>query len=134
MNSSKTFTVINNLANSTNSDCLIIKAPNVVLNINNHSMTGNGAGIGIHILSSATDAFIEARAASNVPITSFATGVQDDANGMTLDSAAVDGNSDIGVMFNGTSNSSVDDSNVNGNGKGVLIMNGGKNEGHHSSV
>jgi hypothetical protein len=114
----------------------VIQAPNVVLNTNNHSLTGNGAGIGIHVLSSALNTFIEASAAANVLITNFATGIQDDANGMTIDAAAIDGNSGVGVMINGASNSSVDDSNINGivsgnaQGIGVLILNGSGNQVH----
>jgi parallel beta-helix repeat protein len=136
MNSSRTFTVMNDLTSSSASGCLVINAPNVVLDTHNHSMTGNGAGIGIHVKSTAVNAFIEASAQATVLITGFATGVQDDANGMTIDAAAIDGNSDVGVMINGASNSSVDDSNINGivsgsaQGIGVLILNGSGNQVH----
>jgi len=64
------------LLTSAAGDCLIIRAPNVTVNLNRQIITGQGSGAGVQVLASGANAFIEG---DDATISGFSVGIQIDA-------------------------------------------------------
>ncbi|MBF6559736.1 MAG: right-handed parallel beta-helix repeat-containing protein [Candidatus Binataceae bacterium] len=78
-------------------DCLVITAPNVVLNLNTHTISGNTDADGIHVKPTASGVFIEGEGAT---IEKFGEGIEIDAANALVDNFTVTANSDAGVLLN----------------------------------
>jgi hypothetical protein len=116
-------------------DCIDIAANGAVL-ILFGDITGPGgaaSAAGIHILSSASNAFVTGRttpgSGAHFSVSGFATGIQNDASNVEIDQLDATGNVTNGVVFNGTTGSDYDDSAADDNkaGAGVLINGGSSN-------
>jgi hypothetical protein len=106
-------------------DCIDIKAPNVKLWVDGHTILGLGGGIGIHILRTASGAFIEGLdlgSGSFASIGSFGVGIQDDANGAIIAHVNESGNSSAGVLLNRVTGSAVSDFSADNNTYGVELF------------
>ncbi len=96
------FTLGNPVGNSATGagDCIAIRAKNVVLNLNGNSITGpsNGTakGAGVHILKSASGAFLEGLGAT---ISGWANGVETDSTNGAIDNLVADSNNKAGVLL-----------------------------------
>ena len=99
-------------ATNPNADCLDIKAANVNLWLDGHSISGAGSGIGLHLLKTARGAFIEGldlASGAFASIGSFEIGIQDDADSAIIGHTNVSDNSGVGVLLNRVSGSLVSD-------------------------
>ena len=111
-------------ATSSTADCLDIKAPNVTLWLDGNTITGMGGGVGIHLLKSATGAFVEGLDLSSgafSSVGSFAVGIEDDANSAIIGHVNADGNSGAGVLLHSVRNTLVSDFSVESNAYGVEL-------------
>jgi hypothetical protein len=132
--SSGTFTVSTNLNSgqglTANSDCIDIKAKNVVLTVGNHSITGpgtgNSTGAGIRVLKSASGTFIEG---DDTHITAWNIGMEIDASNVITDWVQTQNNGQAGTFLNNTKNVNVNDFNTQNNSTyGVWIREGSNNQ------
>jgi hypothetical protein len=133
MTKAKRFVLANDLTSSSASaDCLTISKTNAVLDMSGHSITGPGGaatGAGIHVLSSANGAVIEANGGK---ITMFGTGVLIDASDVAIANAVLNSNAQFGLMINGGSRNAVYDTEAgnqvnasSGNGTAGMLISGG---------
>jgi hypothetical protein len=117
------YTVVSSLtATAAGADCIDIQARNVNLWVGGHSITGLSGGAGIHILKSASGAFIEGLSLSSgsfSSVGSFSVGIQDDANGAIIAHVNGSGNANAGVLLNHVSGSLVSDFSAGNNAYGV---------------
>ncbi len=108
---------------NSNNDCLDVKAPNVNLFLNGFDITGNSAGIGLHLLGSANNAMVQGieekgggRNTQDPTITGWNIGLEiDSANGLIVDFKA-DKNLQAGVLLNKARNNNLNDFQANQNG------------------
>ncbi len=107
------YTLTRNLT-SKGGDCLIVIAPNVTLWLGAKNVTGAGAGIGLHVTSSATGFRCHG---DDSLLSNFAIGVQDDADGAVIESEGAENNTDTGVFVNGAKNVTLGQNGANNNGK-----------------
>ena len=117
--------ISNPTATVAGADCIDIKAPNVKLWVGGHSITGLGGGVGIHILRSASGAFVEGldlSSGSFAIVGTFSIGVQDDASGAIIAHVNAIGNSSAGFLLNRVSGSAVSDFSSNNNAYGVELL------------
>jgi hypothetical protein len=123
-------------------DCIVIKAANVTLNLNNNSITGygdsgairqtagadaitSGSGAGIHVMPGAANAFIEGNGAV---ISHFIEGIEIDAPNAFAEHFTVSTNGDAGVYLNGAKQAKISNFTADGNfNDGVRIFKGGMN-------
>jgi parallel beta-helix repeat protein len=111
------YIVVNDLmAKSTSGDCIDVTAPGVTVDLNGHTLTGNGtgAGAGINIMAQGTGAHIT----SSLPggtITAFGTGVRDLASSALIENLVVSGNLAAGIHLSSVDGSAVDANFVNNN-------------------
>ena len=106
-------------------DCIDISAPNVKLWIGGHSIIGLGGGVGIHILKSASGAFIEGLdlgSGSFASVGSFSVGIQDDANGAIVAHVNASENSNAGFLLNRVNGSAISDFSSDNNAYGVELF------------
>jgi hypothetical protein len=106
-------------------DCIDVKAPNVKLWVGGHSITGLGGGVGIHILRSASGAFVEGLdigSGSFASVGSFNVGIQDDANSAIIAHVNGSGNSSVGFLLNRVIGSAVSDFSADNNAYGVELF------------
>jgi len=111
-------------ATNATSDCIDIRAANVNLWLDGRSMSGMGGGIGLHLLRSATNAFVEGLDLSSgafASIGSFAVGIQDDAGAAVIGHTNVSNNSNVGVLLNRVNGSLVSDFSAESNTYGVEL-------------
>lgn len=105
-----------NVIQAPGKDCIDIKASNVILDIVNHNTTGDpclgttiggdstsNSPIGIHILSTAKNVFIQGQ---NSNIVGWQIGIQDDGSSATGEDFNVANNINTGLYLNGVSGSS----------------------------
>ena len=88
------------------------------------TITGMGGGIGIHLLKSATGAFIEGLdlgSGTFASVGSFGVGIEDDADGAIIAHFDVDGNSGAGVLLRSVRNSLLSDFSAESNTYGVEL-------------
>jgi hypothetical protein len=105
---------------STPSDCIVITAPNVTLNLNQEEISGAGGGTGIHVMRTAANVFIEGGGAT---ISNFIEGIEIDAANAVAENFTVSGNGDAGVYLNGAKQAKVSNFTANGNNKdGVRLF------------
>jgi hypothetical protein len=110
------------------SDCIDIKAKNVVLNVAHNNITGPGTstGIGIHLLRSANGAFIEG---DDTHVTAWNIGMEIDASNVITDWVQTRNNTQAGTFLNNTRNVNVNDFSISGNSiYGVWIREGSNNQ------
>src|SRR5260370_6640143 len=92
------------------SDCIDIKAKNVVLNVGDNNITGPGigssTGAGIHVLRSASGAFIEG---DDTVVTAWNIGMEIDASNVITDWVQTQFNGQAGTFLNNTKNVNVND-------------------------
>jgi hypothetical protein len=93
-------------------DCLIVKARNVTLSLGGHNITGAGSDIGLHVMSTATNFRCDGG-----NFTNFAIGVEDDADGATIENTDSEANTDTGVLVNGATQVTVGSASAKHNGK-----------------
>jgi hypothetical protein len=123
-------------------DCIVIKAANVTLNLNNNSITGHGGsggirrtagadaitsggGAGIHVMPGAANAFIEGNGAV---ISGFIEGIEIDAPNAFAEHFTVSTNGDAGVYLNAAKQAKISNFTADGNfNDGVRIFKGGMN-------
>jgi len=123
-------------------DCIVIKAANVTLNLNNNSVTGyggstgirgtvgaeaitSGSGAGIHVMPGAANAFIEGNGAV---ISRFIEGIEIDAPNAFAEHFTVSTNGDAGVYLNAAKQAKISNFTADGNfNDGVRIFKGGMN-------
>ncbi|HLX38441.1 MAG TPA: NosD domain-containing protein [Candidatus Binataceae bacterium] len=119
------YQLVSNLsATNAGADCLDIRAANVKLWLDGYSITGNGGGVGLHLLKSATGAFVDGLDLSSgafASIGSFAVGIQDDASSGIISHTNVSYNSNAGVLLNHANGSLVSDFSTESNGYGVEL-------------
>lgn len=107
------------------SDCLVITAPNVVLNLNTHTISGNTDADGIHVKPTASGVFIEGEGAT---IEKFGEGIEIDAANALVDNFTVTANSDAGVLLNRAQRADISLFSSTGNlTDGVRIVQGAQN-------
>ncbi|HLI81241.1 MAG TPA: right-handed parallel beta-helix repeat-containing protein [Candidatus Binataceae bacterium] len=109
---------------SASSDCIDIRAANVNLWLDGHSITGMGGGIGLHLLRSASNAFVEGLDLSSgafASIGSFTNGIQDDASAAVIAHTNVSYNSNVGILLNHANGSLVSDFSAESNAYGVEL-------------
>jgi hypothetical protein len=105
-----------NVSQARGKDCIDISASNVILDILNTNSSGNPCSsttiggdstskspIGIHILSSAKNVFIEGQ---NSNVVGWQTGIEDDGSSATGENFNVSNNINIGLLLNGVTGSS----------------------------
>lgn len=116
-------------------DCIDITAQGAVLVLAG-DISGPGGGVtadGIHVMTSASRAFISGSTLPNFSvrhsITGFATGVQVDAANVEIDLLNVSSNVNDGVLFNSAGGGDFDDANdvSHNGGAGVRIKGGSSN-------
>ncbi len=106
-----------------NGDCLDVKAPNVNLFLNGFDITGNSAGTGLHLLSSANNAMVQgikgkksASTTQDPTLSGWSIGLEvDSANGLIVDFKAI-GNTHVGVFLDKARNNNLNDFQANKNG------------------
>jgi len=86
-----------------NSDtsCVAIKSPNVVLSLDGMTISGAGAGIGIHVLSGANNSFVsgsKAGGGSNAMVTGWDTGILVEANNVVVQNVTTGSNATTGIQ------------------------------------
>jgi|GEM_PF-3900647 parallel beta-helix repeat protein len=126
------FTLGNPVANSASGagDCIAIRAKNVVLNLNGYSITGpsNGTakGSGVHILKSASGAFVEGLGAT---ISGWANGVETESTNGTIDNIVTGSNDKAGVFLFKANNNHVTRISADGNGQfGIFVSASAQND------
>jgi hypothetical protein len=87
-------------------DCLDVRAAHVLLFLNGYGIDGAGTGVGLHVLSTANNAFIEGAKSSQssaatdfTNITHFASGVLYEAANGTMEGFAAKHNTGVGVWL-----------------------------------
>ena len=106
-------------------DCLVIAAPNVSLNLNRFHIIGATSAVGIHVMRSATKAFIEGNGAT---IQTFGVGIQIDALGALADNFIALSNTDAGVVLNHVQQADLSNFSTSRNlNDGVRVVGGGYN-------
>jgi len=82
-------------------DCLDVKAPHVTLFLNAHLINGEGTGVGLNVLSTATNFFIEggSEAGGGALITHFSTGVTIEGANGTIEDFGSKHNTGAGVVL-----------------------------------
>jgi parallel beta-helix repeat protein len=119
------------MSSSSSVDCIDITVSNVVL-ILQGDITGPSSGVtadGIHVMSGATNSFIEGSTTSTPnTISGFANGVEADASGATIEDLKANGNSASGIVLSSASNSMIGDSTANLNGATGIMVDGGIND------
>ena len=125
------YTVDPRTLSPTSGDCLVISASNVTINLNGTIITGLGAGAGVHVMPTASNAFIEGQDAT---ITGFADGIEIDGSKATAEHFNANGNTNAGVLLNNSHQSTVSNFTANGNiasdhinGDGVRVVKGTQN-------
>ena len=111
-------------ATNPNADCLDVKAANVNLWLDGHSISGTGSRIGLHLLKTARGAFIEGLdlgSGAFASVGSFAIGIEDDADGAIIGHTNVSDNSNVGVLLNRVNGSLVSDFGAFSNSYGVEL-------------
>ncbi|HEX3409484.1 MAG TPA: NosD domain-containing protein, partial [Candidatus Binataceae bacterium] len=107
------------------SDCLVITAPNVSLNLNRFRLYGNTSNVGVHVMKTASKVFIEGNGAM---IQTFGVGLQIDAAGALADNFVVLSNTDAGVLLNHAQQADLSNFSATNNlNDGVRISGGGFN-------
>jgi Right handed beta helix region len=110
---------------STGGDCLTISASNVILYLNGFPISGAGNGVGVHILSSASNAFVEGH---NAVISGFAEGVEIDGSKDLAENFIAESNSDAGVLLNNAKQAKLSNFSADSNGAdGVRLYKGSYN-------
>lgn len=110
---------------STGGDCLIVSAANVILYLNGFPITGAGSGVGVHVLSSASNAFVEGH---DAVISGFADGVEVDGSKDLAENFSANRNSDAGVLLNNAKQAKLSNFSADHNGgDGVRIYKGSYN-------
>jgi hypothetical protein len=104
--SANTYNLTSTVTALTGGDCIQITMPGVILNLDNFDMVGfSSSGTGIHVLSTATGAVVNGGAdlTSLTPsnISTFATGIRNDAPNSFIFDFVVQGNGGSGVVNNG---------------------------------
>lgn len=111
--------------NSSGGDCMVISASNVILYLNGFPITGGGTGAGVHVIASASNAFVEGREAV---ISGFAEGIEIDGSKDLAENFTALNNTDAGVLLNNAKQAKLSnftaDSNAN---DGVRIYKGSYN-------
>lgn len=97
---------------ATSGNCIVIAAPNVTLNLNQHGITGAGGGIGIHAMRTAANVFIEGGGAA---ISNFVYGIEIDSANAVAENFMVSGNGEAGVYLNGARQAKISNFTANGN-------------------
>jgi hypothetical protein len=77
-------------------DCFVVDAPNVMLFSKFHTVTGAGAGTGLHVMPNATGF-----RSGGLAFKKFATGMEIDADGALLEGNDAINNRDTGILVNG---------------------------------
>lgn len=104
-------------------DCLLVKAKDVILNLNGHGLKGSdGVGTGLHIMRSASN--FRMLSAEDNGIQNFAIGAQIDADNATMEGLGASGNGDTGIFVNGARNLTIGGFGGNSNGNyGIHLVN-----------
>jgi parallel beta-helix repeat protein len=97
---------------STPGDCIVIKAPNVTLNLNQNGIAGPLTGVGIHVMRTAANVFIEGGGAT---ISNFLEGVEIDSANAVVENFTAFNNGDAGVYLNGARLAKLSNFTANGN-------------------
>jgi hypothetical protein len=126
---SGTYTVTADLSGAAG-DCIAIKANNVVLNINDHSITGPGSGTstgaGIHVLKSSSGAFIEGGGGpSNITASGWKYGLEVQGKNTISDWVNPNGNV-VGIFLDGATGANINDFSADDNSVYGVWIRGGK--------
>ncbi len=108
-------------------DCIDIKHSFATLDFNDFDATGAGAGVGVRILKGAKSVSVQ----NWEVIEDWDIGIEDDGNSATISSrfdGDVDSNTTAGVFLNGVQRTTVTTIDVTGNGTGVLLKGGSRNQ------
>ena len=106
-------------------DCLVISGANVILYLNGFSISGGGSGVGVHVLSSAPNAFIEGHEAM---ISNFAAGLEIDGSKDLAENFNAAHNTDAGVLLNNAKQAKLSNFTADWNdGDGVRLYKGSYN-------
>jgi hypothetical protein len=111
------YIVTANLAPAPGTNCILISAPGVTLNLNHFTLTGTGSAIGIDILPAATGAHVVGGT-----ITGFTTGLLDNASSALLEGLTIRANVGNGVIIRAANGSVLDSSTITGNGGNGVYM------------
>jgi len=112
-----------------NGDCLVVKAPNVIVQTMVATITGNGTGAGIHILASAVNFQFFGFAGV---INNFNVGILDEANNAAINNDYgapmwIGDQVSTGILLNGVVGSQVNGAGVHALFNGVFIHGGHNN-------
>jgi len=102
-------------------DCLIIRAPNVTVNLNRQIITGQGSGASVQVLASGANAFIEG---DDATISGFSVGIQIDATTVLAENFSAVNNNLAGVYLKGAKLAKVSNFNSDSNWDGVRVAQG----------
>jgi len=118
------YAVVSDLTAGSSGDCLDIKAAGVTLWLDGHSIEGNGSGVGLHLLKSARNNFIEGldlNSGAFADLDGFGVGLEDDANNAIISHTNFDDNAEAGILLNKVSGSLVSDFAARSNAYGVQL-------------
>jgi hypothetical protein len=115
------YEIDSSLTASGSADCIEIAASDVVLTLNGWTMVGGGGGVGVHILRTSANAYVEGRGAI---ISGFAEGIEIDSTSAVLENFTVSSNSGAGVYLDNARQAKVANFITSGNLDGVEINSG----------
>lgn len=140
---SQTYTVIDDLdatqGLTKGGNCLEVSAKHVILDLQGHAIIGNGTGIGILILNSASNTTVQGTDATETGqaiVNGWGTGVEVDADNVVIElfrqiggnTFNPHGNAGDGILLKGATNTTVANFNASFNGAtGVDVQGGGRN-------
>ena len=79
--------------------CIAVKSPNVFLSLEGVTISGAGAGLGIHLLSTAKNSFVQGAPGSSISmISGWTVGIQDEATDSVIENVATVQNSSAGIV------------------------------------
>ncbi len=111
--------------NSSGGDCIVISASNVILYLNGSPIIGGGTGAGVHVVESASDAFVEGR---DAVISGFAEGIEIDGSKDLAENFTTLNNTDAGVLLNNAKQAKLSNFTADSNATdGVRIYKGSYN-------
>jgi hypothetical protein len=106
-------------------DCIDVNVADTIINLNGHSVTGGGSGVGIRFESRAKNSFLEG---ANATISGFAIGVADYSSSVHGDNFNANGNSTGGILVDGAQSSYFSNFQASNNGSyGVQFLAGSNN-------
>jgi nitrous oxidase accessory protein NosD len=120
---------------NSDSSCIAIKSSNVVLSLDDKNIIGSGVGIGIHVLSSASNSFIEGLLGTSVSaVTGWDTGILVEGNYAVIQNVTTQGNATVGLEIHAAKYATVSGLASSSNPNGVWLNDAGFSQISNSST